>query len=157
MFMVIISLAVLANKRMREVNIIEIFNIGKEIKVYCSIAESFPDGILAAHQKLHDKISFSKERRYFGISRPENGVIVYKAAAEVLKEDINDKMDYEFFDIEKGKYVCITIVNYRDDIESIGKAFTELISYPGIDPNGYCIEWYINDNDVKCMIRLDED
>jgi hypothetical protein len=23
-----------------------------------------------------------------------------------------------------------------------------------LDPEGYCVEWYFNDRDVKCMIRL---
>ena len=35
-----------------------------------------------------------------------------------------------------------------------GKAFEKLISYPNIDTSGYCIEWYYNDNDVKCMITF---
>jgi len=42
------------------------------------------------------------------------------------------------------------------DLQSIGKAFHELISQPEIDPNGYCLEWYLNQSDVRCMVRLDD-
>jgi hypothetical protein len=42
------------------------------------------------------------------------------------------------------------------DIPAIGNTFQELLETPGIDPNGYCVEWYINDKDVICMIRLAE-
>ena len=49
-------------------------------------AKSFPEGILEAHQTLHALVPYSQNRKYFGISRPENGNIVYKAAAEELIE-----------------------------------------------------------------------
>ena len=48
----------------------------------------------------------------------------------------------------------LLIENYIIDITAIAKAFQLLIAYPGIDPEGYCIEWYLNENDVRCMIRI---
>lgn len=127
--------------------------VEKDIKVYCITSKSFPDGILDAHQKLHAMLP-SKERRFFGISRPENGVIIYKAAAEVLESDKVEHFDCESFIIKKGHYRCITVLNYMEDHQGIGKAFSELISAPDIDPNGFCIEYYYNNEDVKCMVRL---
>lgn len=129
--------------------------VENDIKVYCVTAESFPDCVLDAHKKLHAMIP-TKERRYFGISRPEKGVIVYKAAAEVLEEDKEDNIHCESFVIKEGKYICITVLNYMKDPKSIGKAFSELISYSDIDPKGYCIEYYYTDEDVKCMVRLND-
>jgi hypothetical protein len=29
-----------------------------------------------------------------------------------------------------------------------------LLTQPNIDPNGYCLEWYLNGKDVRCMVRL---
>jgi hypothetical protein len=40
------------------------------------------------------------------------------------------------------------------DVFSMGKAFDELISHPAIDPQGCCVEWYLTQNDVRCMVRL---
>jgi predicted transcriptional regulator YdeE len=134
---------------------IEIVRIDEDIKVFCITADSFPDGILDAHQRLHTMIPFSIDRRYFGISRPEKGVIVYKAAAEKLEKDEAEKLNCESFTIEKGKYICLTILNYVEDLQSISKAFERLISHSDIDPNGYCVEWYYTDKDVKCMVRLE--
>ncbi|WP_251551965.1 transcriptional regulator [Neobacillus muris] len=127
--------------------------IEKDIKVLCITAKSFPDGIQDAHERLHEILPFSKERRYFGISRPERGVIVYKAAAEELGNDKGENLHCESFIIEKGKYRSITLFNHNHDPQKISKAFEELISYSDIDPNGYCIEWYHGD-DLKCMVRL---
>lgn len=127
--------------------------VEKDINVYSITAKSFPDGILEAHQKLHAMLP-SKERRYYGLSRPENGVIVYKAAAEVVEEDKGETIDRELFVIKNGHYKCIIVSNYMEDLQGIGKAFSELIADPDIDPNGYCVEYYYNDKDVKCMVRL---
>lgn len=127
--------------------------VEKDINVYCVAAESFPEGILAAHQKLHALLPL-KERRYFGLSRPENGTIVYKAAAEAVEMDKGKSIDCELYFIKNGRYRCITVLNYMEDLQGIGKAFEKLISDPDIDPNGYCIEFYYNEKDVKCMVRL---
>jgi len=121
----------------------ETITIEKDIIVYSIAAKSFPNDVLKAHQELHNRIPFSKERRYFGISRPEKGVILYKAAAEKIGTDAEEPIDCESFVIEKGNYRTITVYNFKNSQNGIGAAFEELISYSDIDPNGYCIEWYL--------------
>ncbi|HEY8400773.1 MAG TPA: transcriptional regulator [Cytophagaceae bacterium] len=127
----------------------------KSIKVFYKTASSFPEGVLAAHQSLHALIPYSRDRNYFGISRPENGGgIVYKAAAEEKYPGEGEKLNCETMVIEQGKYLAIDVPDFMKNISAIEKAFTQLISQPGIDPEGYCVEWYINDTDVRCMVRL---
>jgi len=109
--------------------------IEKDINVFCITATSFPNGVLEAHQKLHKMIPFSEERRYFGLSRPENGKIVYKAAAEELVKDEEENNEFESFVIERGNYRTVTVLNFKNDPQGIGTAFEELISYSDIDPN----------------------
>ncbi|KAF0816054.1 MULTISPECIES: transcriptional regulator [unclassified Cytobacillus] len=132
----------------------ETLYIEKDINIYCVTAKSFPNGVLEAHQELHKMIPFSKERRYFGLSRPEKGMILYKAAAEKLEKDGEENKECESFIIKRGNYRTITILDFKTNPHSIGTAFETLISYSDIDPNGYCVEWYFNDKDVKCMVRL---
>ena len=134
----------------------ETITIDNDIKVFYITAKSFPDGIMDAHEKLHGLVPFSKERKYFGISRPENGVIIYKAAAEEINAGEAEKFNLETIVLKKGKYISLKIYDYIKDIQSIDRAFKELLSYPGLDPQGYCVEWYLNDKDVRCMIRLNE-
>jgi hypothetical protein len=128
----------------------------KNIKVFYVNAKSFPDGIAEAHQKLHTLIPFSKDRKYFGISRPENGVIVYKAAAEEIKEGEAEKLNCDTLVLKKGDYISLIINDFMKDIPAIGKAFQKLLEQPDLDPQGYCVEWYFNGKDVKCMVRLKE-
>ncbi|HMH23581.1 MAG TPA: hypothetical protein VK563_17465 [Puia sp.] len=126
----------------------------KDINVFCVTASSFPDGILEAHQKLHSLVPFSLERKYFGLSRPENGIIVYKAAAQELQPGEGEKLNCETLVLKEGNYIDRTIHDYMKNIPEIGKTFQELLQTPGLDPQGYCVEWYISDKDVRCMIRL---
>jgi hypothetical protein len=127
-----------------------------DITVFCITAKSFPDGVMEAHQKLHALVPFSTARKYLGLSRPENGVIVYKAAAEELSPGEGEKLNCETLVLKKGKYISRIIHDFMKDIPAIGKTFQELLQQPGLDPEGYCVEWYFNDKDINCMIRLED-
>jgi hypothetical protein len=132
----------------------ENFILEQDIKVFCVTATSFPDGVKSAHEALHSLVLFSRERKYFGLSRPQNGVIIYKAAAEEKKSGEGQSLGCETLVIKSGKYICLTIVDFMNNIPAIGKAFQELLTNPDIDLEGYCVEWYFNEKDVKCMVRI---
>ena len=132
----------------------ETITIDQDIKVMYIAATSFPDGVLAAHQQLHALIPYSDDRRYFGISRPENGPIAYKAAAEEIKAGEAEKLNLKTLTLKKGKYISLTIKDFMKDIPAIQKAFNVLIAQPGLDPEGYCVEQYIEQKDLICMTRL---
>jgi hypothetical protein len=133
----------------------ETITLDKDIRVFYVTAKSFPDGIMEAHKALHSLVPFSKERKYFGISRPENGgKIVYKAATEEINPHEAEKLNCETLVLKKGKYIALDIQDYMKDIKSIERAFEKLLSHPDIDPQGYCVEWYLNEKDVRCMVRL---
>lgn len=133
----------------------EKFTLEDDIKVFCETAKSFPDGIMEAHKELESIISCSKQRRYFGISsRNAKGIIMYDAAAEEIYQGEAEELGCEKFVIESGQYISLHVENYVGDVSAIVKAFQLLMAYPGIDPQGYCIEWYLNEKDVMCMVRL---
>lgn len=128
--------------------------IDKDINVFYVTATSFPEGIMDAHRRLHALIPFSTDRKYFGISRPEHGAIVYRAAAEEMEKGEAQKLNCETLVLKKGNYISVTLSNYREDLSSVKRAFDLLLAQPGLDPEGYCVEWYLNQQEVKCMIRL---
>ena len=132
-----------------------IYKLEKDIHVFCKTAVSFPDGVKEAHESLHRLISFSPERKYFGLSwMNEAGDIIYKAAAEELIPGELSKHQLEPFTLRKGDYIYIDVKNFMQDIPAIGQAFNELKSDKRIDPEGVALEWYLNEADVRCMIRL---
>lgn len=136
----------------------EDFILNEDIDVFCVTAKSFPDKVLEAHQTLHGLIDFNPNRRYFGLSRPgENGKIVYKAAAEELFPGELSEHQLEKFRISNGTYHAILVPDFKNNVGKIGEAFQEIIALDTIDPDGICIEWYLGDNDVRCMVRQRKD
>ena len=135
-------------------NTMKRIKIENNIKVFYIQAKSFPDGVMEAFQKMHSLIEFPPQRRNFGISRPENGEIVYKVASEELIKGDLEKNNLKEFIIPHGEYIGIEIKNFRNDLSSIKKAFDKLLDSPDIDKNGYCIEEYKGTDDVFCMVRL---
>jgi hypothetical protein len=134
----------------------EITTLKNDITVFYVKALSFPEGIMDAHNTLRSIVPFSDERRYFGLSRPEHGPIEYKAAAEELEEGESEKFGCEKLVIKKGRYVIESIKDYTNDPQSIERTFRQLLAHPHLDPQGYCVEWYVSETQVKCMIRLEE-
>ena len=126
-----------------------------DIKVFYVTASSFPAGIMVAHERLHDLVPLTGNRRYFGVSRPEGngGEIIYRAAAEELQPGESAAFHCDTLVLQKGAYHSIAIHDYMKDIPAIGKAFDAILELPDIDPEGYCVEWYLNDTDVVCMVR----
>jgi len=134
----------------------EKYKIDKNISVVCITATTFPDGVMVAHQAVHAKFAAGNNRRFFGISRPDRtGTIIYKAAAELLPGETND--DLETFTIKKGMYLGRYIHNFMSDVQQVGKTFREILDQPDLDPNGYCLEIYEGENDVRCLVGLAED
>lgn len=128
--------------------------LDKNMLVFYIQAKSFPDGILEAFQKMHSFIEFLPKRRIFGISRPENGQIIYKVASEEIVKGDLEKFGLTKLIIPQGNYIGMEIKNFKKDLSAINKAFDKLLLNTNIDPNGYCIEEYKGIDDVFCMVRL---
>jgi predicted transcriptional regulator YdeE len=132
----------------------EQITLDKDIVLLYVTASSFPDGIMAAHQQLHSMIPFSAERKYYGISFPEDDKIIYKAAAEEIHPGEAAEKGLETFTVKKGEYASIPVSNFMSDTKAIGEAFQKLLKHPQLDPKGFCLEWYVSKEDVQCMVPL---
>ncbi len=136
----------------------EIQNLKNDIKVFYVKAPSFPDGIPDAHQKLHSLLPSTEGRKFFGISHGgQNGSIIYKAAASESYPGEPEKYGLETFIIKKGDYISETLVDWQKNESIVGKTFQRLLKEPNTDKNGYCLEKYLNDTDIVCMVKLDSD
>lgn len=132
----------------------ESFTFQHDVKTYCVTATSFPEGIQAAHEQLHALLPQNDRRNYYGVSwQAENGSIIYKAAADIMETDGPELANLETFTIKNGPYNSFFIANYAENLDGIKRAFDLLLEQHEVDPNGYCLEWYM-DRDVKCMVPL---
>jgi hypothetical protein len=132
------------------------YSIDKDRTVLCVTASSFPEGVQDAHKKLHSLFPATERRTFYGISYADKGGnIIYKAAADQLDEGEATQLNLETFTIRKGNYVSEVLKDWRRDEMSVGKTFRKLLSDQRIDKKGYCLEIYLNENDMRCLVPLD--
>lgn len=133
----------------------ETYIISQPIRVFCVTATSFPAGIGEAWKLLGEKVPGSQNRKHYGISQgSENGTIIYKAAVEEAVPGEPLPAGCETFIIANGNYLSKTIKNWRADETIIGKTFQQMIIHPQLDRAGYCVEIYLNEQDVICLAKL---
>jgi predicted transcriptional regulator YdeE len=135
----------------------EKYFIDKDIKVACVKASSFPMGIGEAYHKLGATLPASEQRKFYGISYSDkDGSIIYRAAANELHEGEAEEFGLETFTIKRGEYISEFLEDWKKDETQIGKTFQKLLRDPKIDrKQGYCLEIYPNEKDVRCMVLLD--
>ena len=133
----------------------ETTTLDKDIKTICLTATSFPDGIFAAHQKLHGLLPSTEGRHFYAISYGNTeGGIIYKAAVSEVFDGEAEQVGAEAFTIKKGTYISKTLSDYRKNLPIIGQTFQEMLKDPRLDPCGYCLEMYLSPNEVQCLVKI---
>ena len=132
----------------------EKYNLEEDIKVYCTSAKSFPDGIQEAFITLEQMLS-KEGRTFYGVSyKSADGFLIYKAAVSESFEGEAEKYGFESFTISKGEYLIETIIDWRKKTETIGSVFQTLLADPRLDRTSPCVEWYKSDKEVMCMVKI---
>jgi hypothetical protein len=126
----------------------------EDVHLICVRAIYFPDGITEAFQKLEQVNTSISNRTFYGISHGGKNGILYWAAVEEKYKGEAAALGLESYVIRKGVYATQTVKNIRGNEEQMVKVFNTLLKNPGLDPEGECIEWYKNEDEVSCMVRL---
>ncbi|WP_212003236.1 hypothetical protein [Chitinophaga sp. HK235] len=133
----------------------EKFILEQDIPVFYVEASSFPEGILAAFKKLYALLPDLNGRRFFGISYPDrSGRIIYKAAVAENAPGEASQYGCPVFTIHKGEYMSELLKSQEGNGRLIGEIFQQLLAHPDLDKNGYCLEMYLEDTTVRCMVPL---
>jgi len=134
----------------------ENYRIKEDFDVMFVEAKSFPDGIEEAFRELEAGLPKNEKRKFFGISyMGENGNIIYRAAAEESYPGESEKLKLHSFTVRKGNYISEIITNWRNNVSLIGSTFQKMLQQQNIKADGYCLEIYINETDVQCLVPLE--
>ena len=141
----------------------ENFELKNDIHLFCVKADSFPDGITAAHEKLAALVKSNKPKNWFGVSYWYDDAILYMAGLQFNPEADTPPHGCTEYTLRKGNYISIYIKDFATDVSRIGKAFETLLADHRIDENGCCAECYLPEGtdhttakDVRCMVRLSD-
>lgn len=92
----------------------EYFNLQTDSNAFCVTANTFPDGVLEAHQELHSFVAYNSNRSYFGLSYINSkGCITYKAVATKLFPNEKNEFQMEHITLKKGTYRCKSVNNFK--------------------------------------------
>ncbi|HEX6890955.1 MAG TPA: hypothetical protein VF141_09680, partial [Chryseolinea sp.] len=94
-------------------------------------------------------------RDYYGISfRDSENKVVYLATALEKEHGEAEKYECDRYTIKKGYYVTEAVWDWRKKTNLIKHVFERLFNSIQGTPTGPCIEWYKDNNEMLCMVRL---
>lgn len=135
----------------------EIVELTESVEVFYVEADSFPQGVKAAHEKLHAILGDTGGRKFYGISfLGVDKSIIYRAATRLEIPEEANIFGLSKFTILKGFYFSTMVPNWRTSEKSIADVFRELLRHPDLDPQGYCLEIYPNLEDIQCLVKLED-
>jgi len=128
-----------------------------DLKVFGVHVNTFPNGIGDAFDALIKRIPDGERRSYYGISdMSDDGRILYYAAAEEKFEGEAKTYNCDIYIVKKGEYLTVTVNNWRKKTDSIKDVFEAMMSDERIDKTNPCIEWYKNNDEMLCMVKLNK-
>lgn len=131
------------------------FNFPEDVNVFGFPVNTFPAGIGDAFDILIQKTGDSAgARNYYGLSEFKNGKMIYYALAEEKFPGEGEKYNYEKFTIEKGDYLTVAVSEWQKKTNCIKDVFSEIIQDPRANKTKPAIEWYINENEMMCLVQM---
>lgn len=113
---------------------------------------TFPNGIKEAFGNLMKTLG--NNRAYYGISwMDEDDKVIYYAMAQEAFPGEGRQHNYDILPIEKGEYRGEAIQNWMSKTDSIKDVFHNLMGNIKADKNHPCIEWYMSDDEMVCMVK----
>ncbi|MET0634483.1 MAG: hypothetical protein ABWZ25_00565 [Chitinophagaceae bacterium] len=129
----------------------------KDLRVIGKPVPDFPNGIKEAFDSLVDILPGGFEGRpYYGLSYMDGDKVVYHATAHEITDDEATRYNQTAYTIPKGDYLAVTIKQWHSKIDSIGLTFHSLMADKRADLSTPCVEWYKNDDEMVCMVRVKE-
>lgn len=133
----------------------ETMMLNEDISIFGFQVKTFPNGIDKAFDALVALVPEGVNRSYYGLSHMTNdNKVVYIAAVEEKKSGEAEKYNHTRYIIRKGKYISVLVRNWRQKTGSIKDVFHSMMDEKAIDHTAPCIEWYKNDDEMYCMLKL---
>ena len=135
----------------------ETYTFYNDIQVFGIEVVTFPSGISEAFDEMIKMTGdCAGARDYYGISFFKDGNMIYYATAAEKFACEAEKYNYETLEIAKGNYAATTVFDWRKKTDYIKDVFSEIIQDPRVDKTKPAIEWYKDDNEMMCLVKIKE-
>lgn len=134
----------------------ETFHLKDGLNVLGFQVKNFPAGIGEAFDELIEMLPGGLDRAYYGISYVTPEGIVYLATVLEHCAGEAEKYNCERYSIEKGEYSTVTVRDWGKKTHTIKDVFGEMLKNDCPDKTRPCVEWYKDDEEMVCMVRIDQ-
>jgi hypothetical protein len=93
------------------------------------------------------------KRDYFGISYLKDGKVTYFAMAAEKFEGEAQQDNFEKYLLPSGLYLMEEIQEWRSNTASINGVFMEMLKSQKQEQGQPCVEWYLTDTIMRCLIK----
>jgi hypothetical protein len=128
-------------------------SIEKDIQLFGLKLPSFPNGIQEIFERLANMLTDGYKRDYFGISYLEDGKVTYFAMAAEKFEGEAQQDNFEKYLLPAGLYLMEEIQEWRSNTASINGVFIEMLKSQKQEQGQPCVEWYLTDTIMRCLIK----
>jgi predicted transcriptional regulator YdeE len=128
--------------------------LNSDITLVALKAKSFPAGVGTAFNELEQKVGGDKGRAWYGLSQADGKRDIAYWACVQSKPVEKLPAGCESLTVRAGTYISEQLSDWRGREKIVSETFRKIISSPKVDPNGYCVEKYLDNGDVLCMVRI---
>ena len=134
----------------------EKIKIKQNINIWGWPVKTFPEGIGESFDRLIALLPDGMDRSYYGVSYMDGDKMIYHAAVEEGFAGEAEKYNCTRYTIDKGEYVAVTVKDWRRKTHTIKDVFSSMVSECP-DLNQPAVEWYKNDDEMVCMVKIRPD
>jgi hypothetical protein len=116
-----------------------------------------PDGPSSAEdtfRRLESHLSSLKGRKFYGLSKLENGNLTYLACVNMEKDDDGDINGGQIIILEKGTYVREKISDWKKNLEQIPAVIDRVAAESTVNSERYVIEFYRSERELFLLIPI---
>jgi hypothetical protein len=132
----------------------ETIKIKENISAFGFRVHTFPNGIKDAFDTLMNLVPDGIDRTYYGISYMNGDEVVYHAAVQELNPGEAERYNCERYTIQKGEYKADRVHQWMKKVHTIKDIFEDMLKDDCPLEDRPAIEWYLNDDEMICMIRV---
>jgi len=127
--------------------------LNDHLSVFGFEVTTFPEGIGEAFDTLMKLVPDGVDRSFYGISYTEGEEIRYHAAVVENFPGEAEKYNCRRYTIQKGEYLTTPLKDWKKKTHTIKEIFGEMLKDDCPTIERPAVEWYINDDEMLCMIR----
>lgn len=123
------------------------------IRTFFMATDNVPAGIPALFEQFEQRLHGLEGRHLYGITECIGDRLLYRAC--VLEKFAGEaaKFDLPYYDIPKGRYVCVVFKDWCENIPQISETFCELFKHPDVKAGSICLEDYASPDEMLLMVQ----